>query len=73
MKHLKAARKNNKQAKIRGFKLEINKKVYSVEELENPDLESEFYSHSDGDADVDEEEEESNSNQKPTEKKKEQE
>ncbi|CAH1153922.1 unnamed protein product [Phaedon cochleariae] len=69
VKHLKAARENNKKARIRGFKLEINDKLYSVEELENLDSESEFESQSEEDTDIGGEEE-SSLNQKPTEKKK---
>lgn len=55
VKHLKEAKKNKKAAKIKGFKLEIDNKVYTVEELESGEKESESEPYSDID-DIDDEE-----------------
>lgn len=53
-KHLVAARNKNKTAKIRGFKLEIDKKLYSIEELEGEETDNEIISEAE---ETDEEEE----------------
>lgn len=41
-KHLKLARSRNQKARIKGVQLEIEGKLYSAEDLENPDTEIEY-------------------------------